>query len=403
MAATKPRNLRTGRPVWTAYRAPAVPALELWQNIKADVAVIGAGISGAMIAQELVSAGMDVVILDRRGALKGSTAATTALLQYELDMPVSKLQEKIGRDSAARAWQRSRLGLESLVDKIRSLDIACDFACHPSIYLSGDVLDAKGLMHEMSCRRSTGLPCDYLDRAMLENMFGIEHEAALVTPGGITVNPMKMAAGFLKDALENGARLFAPVMVENAVYEDGHVRIVTDAGVSVTAGHAIFATGYEMPERVVARRHKLLSTYAIATRPQPENLWPEQALVWEAADPYLYIRTTGDGRVICGGGDEDFVDDAMRDALLPAKTTMLEAKLKKIFPQLDVAAEYAWCGTFGGSTTGLPSIGSVPGWGRVMAVMAYGGNGIVFSRIAAEIIRAQLTGSHDTAADLFRF
>lgn len=61
----------------------------------------------------------------------------------------------------------------------------------------------------------------------------------------------------------------------------------------------------------------MISTYALATRPQPRKLWPRQAFVWEASDPYLYMRTTDDGRVICGGEDEEFKDEARRDALIP--------------------------------------------------------------------------------------
>ena len=50
-------------------------------------------------------------------------------------------------------------------------------------------------------------------------------------------------------------------------------------------------------------------------------------MIWEASDPYLYIRTTPDGRVICGGEDEDFADDEKRDALIPRKTATLRRKL----------------------------------------------------------------------------
>jgi glycine/D-amino acid oxidase-like deaminating enzyme len=38
-------------------------------------------------------------------------------------------------------------------------------------------------------------------------------------------------------------------------------------------------------------------------------------LIWEASEPYLYLRTTEDGRVICGGEDEDFADTEKRDSL----------------------------------------------------------------------------------------
>ena len=111
-------DLRTGSPVWHAYRAPAIPTRRLTCDIKADVLVIGMGISGAMMAEALSSDGMSVIAIDRRGPLQGSTAATTALVQFEIDQPLSILSNKIGRDNAERAWCRSRLAISNLRARI---------------------------------------------------------------------------------------------------------------------------------------------------------------------------------------------------------------------------------------------------------------------------------------------
>ena len=97
-------------------------------------------------------------------------------------------------------------------------------------------------------------------------------------------------------------------------------------------------------------------------------------MLWEAADPYLYIRTTPDGHVLCGGGDEDFKDEESRDALLPNKIEMLQKKLSELLPQLDAKAQFAWCGSFGVSAIGLPGIGPVPGQPRCFAILAFGGS-----------------------------
>ena len=71
------------------------------------VIVIGAGMTGAMAAEELSAAGLRVTLVDRRGPLQGATSATTALLQYEIDTPLTVLQHTIGHADAARAWRRS--------------------------------------------------------------------------------------------------------------------------------------------------------------------------------------------------------------------------------------------------------------------------------------------------------
>jgi 3-hydroxyacyl-CoA dehydrogenase len=64
------------------------------------VLVIGAGITGAMIADAVVESGLSVVMVDRRGA---------ALVQYKIDTPLIYLARKIGKANAVRAWRRWRL------------------------------------------------------------------------------------------------------------------------------------------------------------------------------------------------------------------------------------------------------------------------------------------------------
>jgi len=126
-------------------------------------------------------------------------------------------------------------------------------------------------------------------------------------------------------------------------------------------------------------------------------------MIWEASDPYLYLRTTPDGRIVCGGEDVEFSEEDERNALLPAKVGRIRAKLHRLMPWVDTRPEFEWAASFGISSTGLPRIGRVPGRKNVYAAFGYGGNGITFSRIAAEILTAQLTGRRDPDEDLFRF
>ena len=155
----------------------------------------------------------------------------------------------------------------------------------------------------------------------------------------------------------------------------------------------------ELIKLVKPKGHKVSSTWAMATAPQPGRLWPSRCLIWEAADPYLYLRTTLDGRVICGGEDEEFSDDARRDALIPKKIAAIARKLGKLMPNIDTEPKFAWAGCFGESATGLPAIGPIPDAARCLAVMGYGGNGITFSAIAAQIIQRAILGVADPDAE----
>ena len=177
------------------------------------------------------------------------------------------------------------------------------------------------------------------------------------------------------------------------------VYVRTGEGPVLTARYAVYATGYEMPTAVRPTGHTVHSTYAMATQPQSGEAVAGPLPYLGSGDPVSVRRTTPDGRVICGGEDEEFQDEENADALLAHKT----ARLKKLagYFQLDCHAAFAWCGSFGASPTGLPTIGAIPDRPGCFAIMAFGGNGITYSRIAAEVITAQITGRHDVDADLF--
>jgi glycine/D-amino acid oxidase-like deaminating enzyme len=142
------RNLWTGLTYWQSRPCPRIPIAPLRADRTTEVIVIGAGMTGAMAAEELTAAGLRVTLVDRRGPLQGATSATTALLQYEIDTPLTVLQHTIGHADATRAWRRSKLGLESLAAKVQALGIRCAYTRVSSLYLAGSLLDADGLAHE---------------------------------------------------------------------------------------------------------------------------------------------------------------------------------------------------------------------------------------------------------------
>ncbi|RWG78165.1 MAG: FAD-binding oxidoreductase [Mesorhizobium sp.] len=396
-------DLRSGTPVWSAYRSPFVPAGRLVRDIKTDVLIAGMGISGAMMAEALTRDGLSVACIDRRGPMEGSTSATTALVQFEIDQPLVKLSRIVGVEAARQAWRRSRLAVFNLRGRIAELGIRCSAASTPSLYLAGTVLSASDLQKEAKARRHAGVGASYLTRETLRADFGIDRTGAILSHDNLALDPRKLTSGLLLEALTRKARFYAPV--EAISIEDSRltVTVATNQGPTIRARHLVLTTGYEILDVVPTVGHSVVSTWAIATGPQPRKIWPGAAMLWEASDPYLYIRATADGRVICGGEDEDFVDEQKRNALTPKKATILAKKLGRIFPHVDTEVEFAWSGSFGSTCTGLPTIGTLSGHPRVHAVMGYGGNGIVFSQIASELVSASIAGSYDTDTDLFAF
>lgn len=400
MIATKPENLWTGRPLWLDEPAPVPPFAPCDGDLRCDVAVVGAGITGAVVAEALAREGHDVLMLDRRGPLRGSTIASTALLQAELDMPMLLMRRRLGVAAADAAWRRSRLALDALAARIRTLGIDCGLCEKPVLYLPGNVLSAAQLRQEAVLRRAAGLGAAMADKDILQ-AGGIAATAALLTQGAYEAHPGRLLAGMLMAAKSQGARLYAPESVAEVQAHPRHVLLRLESGSTVRASHVVFATGYEVLKGLRSRPYRLTSSWAFATAPQPQNIWWQGAQIWQATDPYLYIRTTPDGRVICGGEDEDTDDPIHRACAMPAKVERLRRKLARLLPEVDTTPAACWAGCFGQTPRGLPMIGRVPGLARCLAVMAFGGNGITFSQIGADMAANMIAGRQDADAALF--
>ena len=401
MSATLKRDLRTGRSVWATGRGLNVPVRPLKEAVSVDVAIVGSGISGAMAAFEL-SKDHSVVVLDRRPPLTGSTVASTALLQWEIDQPLTDLADRIGPTDAARAWKRSYQAVADLGALVRAERIPCAWDDRDTLYLAGDQFGFRALKDEAAARADLGLPSRFLSAAEVRDDYGIDRTGAVLSQDSASADPARLAAGLLRRAVANGARVHSPVEVLDILPDPDGVTLATDTGLAVRAQQVVLCCGYEFPKAVPTEGAGIASTWAIASQPGAAcPAWLKRTLVWEASDPYLYLRCGPDGRVIAGGEDEESPTAHEDPARLKRKCEAVARKVSALIPGLELEVDYAWSGAFGTSTTGLPIIGPVPGMDRVQAVMGFGGNGITFSMIASQIVSAAIRGKPDPDADLF--
>jgi glycine/D-amino acid oxidase-like deaminating enzyme len=92
-----------------------------------------------------------------------------------------------------------------------------------------------------------------------------------------------------------------------------------------------------------------------------------------------------------------------RNAAVKKKAQKLEKRFRSMFPEIHFVPAYAWAGTFAETKDGLAYIGSVPELPRCHFTLGFGGNGITYSIVAAEIVRDAIIGRKNRAARLFRF
>ena len=370
------------------------------QDIKCDALIIGCGITGSLMAEQLTFQGLDVVVIDREHAGSGSTAASTSMLLWEIDRPLRELSNIYGFDRAKRAYSASFQAVGGLRHLASKLGLPCQMREKNSLYLASGTNNAN-LREEHRLRMRAGFPGLFLDQDRLLKEFEIRRSGAIVSPGSADADPVQLARALLRVAIDRGARMFAG---ETIAYDSANnsVGVQLTNGCTIEARHVILATGYVMPKIVKATVQSPSSSWAIATKPQPHNIWKGSALIWEDSTDYIYARSTSDGRIIIGGEDSDSVIDGdARDALIPQKSRALADKLTALWPRAELDIDYRWSGTFDTTKDGLPLIGPVPGAKGVHAAYGYGGNGITFSYLAAKLIGSLINGTRSNLLDDF--
>ena len=343
-----------------------------------------------------------MAVLERRAPLMGSTMASTALLQWEIDLPLTALAERIGMAKAKRAYARSWSAVQALKRIVEEDRIPCGLAERRSLYLAGDEYGHRALKAEAEARADMDLPSEYLDGAALRERFGIDRTGAILSQGSASADPARLAAGLLRRAAADGAGIFAPAEVTEVLSDPDGVTLATDVGHAVRARHVVFCCGYEFPKGVPTPGGKVISTWALASKQRARcPAWLRDTLVWEASDPYLYVRMARDGRLIAGGEDEKGPDNHDDPDKVRRKCERIARKLHELLPGVEFDIDYAWGGAFGESATGLPLIGPAPEMAHTQVVMGFGGNGITYSVIASQVAAAAVRGRPDPDADLY--
>ena len=397
-------DLHSGAPFWLVRNGLGQSHAPLTRDDRCEIAIIGAGITGALVADALTELGKDVVLIDRRDAGLGSTCASTALLQYEIDVELAPLIALVGESAAVRSYQ---LGIEAIAEVamlVEGLDDRCGFARRESTYLASTKRDERRLREESALRRSHGFDVDFWDRDRVRDGYGFPAHGAIRSREAAEVDALRLTTCLLTRALTRGARLYARTVVVDYQSRADGVTLHTSRGHRVVADRVVFAPGYEPPPGIRDGLVALNSTFALVTEPvESFGPWEDRSLVWESARPYTYMRSTPDGRILIGGRDLPFRDATLRDLVLPAQTRKLAKRLEQLLPTVPTQVAFSWAGTFGQTKDGLPYIGANPDFPHGLFALGYGGNGITFSVIAAGIIRDLVSGTPNADAEIFRF
>ncbi len=398
-------DLHSGMPFWVVLNPLYNYYHPLKNNIETHTVIVGSGITGALVAHTLCSLGVKCIVVDKRTIATGSTAASTAQLQYEIDVPLVELTEKIGEKKAVEAYKCCLQSITDVENVFKSIGKNPDFKRVPTYLLASNKSGEKLLEKEFKARKDAKIPVKYLENKAVKTDLGIDALAALYNNTSAQLDCYKGATYILDHYLQKKQlQLFSHTLINEYVETKTGYELLTEYGTKISCKKVVIAAGYEAGEFLPKKVMDLLSTFAIVSHPvDKEYIWKNNALIWETKSPYLYMRTTSDNRIIVGGEDEDYNNADKRDAVLNKKAKTLEKKFKKMFPEIPFVTDMSWAGTFSATADGLPYIGEYPNKPNMYFALGYGGNGITFSMIAAQVIGNLITGKADTRAELFGF
>jgi glycine/D-amino acid oxidase-like deaminating enzyme len=399
------KELYTGSLYWPGTLSDTRNYPPLLQNKKTQVAIIGGGMSGMICSSVFTRSGLAVIMLERGQVAGGITSANTGMLQSFNDIMLCDLIERIGERDALTFYKACINAVDLLAAEAAELSVDVAFKRRSSLYFASTEEDLPKLQREYETLRASGIDAQFWTADDIAKHFPFRKSGAIVSNGDAEVNPYQFVNALAKEAADAGLEIHEQTnVVEHVTLPGGLHRLRTADGFELEAEHVVYAVGYE-PEELRGRLIKanLNRSFVMVTGIQNDlQSWHERFLIWETARPYLYLRTTVDGRVVIGGLDEEPGEPLHGELARYNKGELLQKQLQALFPELRAPIEYVWSATFGESYDQLPFIGADPALKNVYYCLGYGGNGSIFSMLAAHILRDLICGYENPLTEIVK-
>jgi len=379
-------------PVWTASgELPATKPLR--SDARADVCVVGAGITGLSTAYHLARSGLSVVVLDDGPIGGGETGRTTAHLSNALDDRYYELERLFGQDGARRAAESHTAAIDRIEAIVGAEGIDCDFERLDGYLFVPPGEPTDELDRELDAAHRAGLTgVERVGRAPLSSF---DTGPCLRFPRQGQFDPLRYLAGLARAVRRDGGGIFtgtAAVRIEGG----SPARVETAGGPVVSAGAVVVATNASILDELITDAVEFAyRTYAIAAR-VPRGAVPK-ALYWDTLDPYHYVRLLERGELLIAGGEdhrtgqEDDGEERFR---------RLEAWTRERFPIREV--EHRWSGQVLESVDGLAFIGRAPTSApNLYLATGDSGLGMTHGTIAGLLLTDLILGRHNDWADLY--
>ena len=392
-----------GSPIFININKDKVQYPYLTKDIDTDVCIIGGGITGAITSYYFSRENINCVLLEKRRIAHLSTSITTSLLQYELDDNLSDLKEYTNLEDVIRSYNLGLIALDEIDKFIKEYGNNCNYKKRDTLLYTAKKDEINAMKIEYDYRKNNNFDVEYINEE--NNKFSFDLKAGILSKnGGAEIDPYKFTHEMLKVSQNNGLRVYENTEVIDLKYHKEYIDVITEFGNIVKAKKVIVATGYNTKLFTDRNFATKTTTFNIATKPIKNfNGWYEKVLIRDNCDPYNYLRTTFDNRIIIGGEDVDFIPDIFDENLANKKYDILENRLKSMFSNIkDIEIDYKYCGTFASTLDNLGFIGEDTKHNNLWCNLGYRANGILFAILGGMMLSKLYHGERDKDMKLFK-
>ena len=358
-------------------------------DIRADVAVIGAGITGITAAMLLRDRGKSVVVLEKDTIGAGETGNTTAHITAAVDARYHWIRRKYGKDEARLVADASRAAMEQIESFVSRFNIACHYRKLPGYLYTEKRKYVAELKNEASAAREAGLDVDWSEQVPLP----FETRGAVVFRDQAQFHPGEYLHALATAAAGAGVRIHEQTLVTDV--KNGAPCVVETEHGRVTADAVFMATNVPIAGfthvHVKAAPYR---TYAVAFEVSGDH---PDGLFWDTADPYHYTRwqQTDQGTFLIVGGEDHRVGE---NESTEESFATIEAYARECFGSHPL--RHRWSGQVIEPHGGLPLMGGAE---NVYISTGYSGQGMTFGTAGAMLITDLITGVDNAWAALFDY
>ncbi|HDR05371.1 MAG TPA: FAD-binding oxidoreductase [Candidatus Marinimicrobia bacterium] len=373
----------------------------LRQNLTADLAIIGGGITGITAAKRLAELGASVILLENRCIGTGASGRNAG---FVISGPVehySRAVNIIGRDKAKRLWSDSEKGISHLIENIENCAIRANAEREGSYLLADSEQEDAEVRETAKAMHSDHFDCDYLPAEAVRDILKTDaFFGGLFLNSNFAFHPYRYVTGLAKfiHQEQKNVQLFDESPVSK-ISSDGENRpVIHTAKGKVTAQMLLLATN-AWTQQLDSRYEGLIIPVrgqVIATAPLDKRYLTGAMY---ANFGFEYFRQLQSGELIIGGwrenmpgGDAFHYNENIEDKAVQGLLDYIRGK----FPQLPkLTVSHQWAGTMGFSRDGLPLLGPLPGKNSIFIAAGFTGHGMAFGTIigkyAAEAIAGELS------------